>query len=87
MDGVKDSEIAEIGKHGNCGNSVFDKSSSTTRMRDRPLWPQLVAEVQFKKIKVVKLHPAIHGVAEKGCCGKGVVGNVLRNDEIPKNLN
>ena len=62
----------------------FDKSRFATRMRDRPLQPQIVAGVQFKKIKVVKPHPAIRSVAEKGCCGKGVAGNVLQNDVCGK---
>ena len=46
--------------------------------------PQFVAKVQFKKIKVLKPHPTIHSVAEKGCCGKGVAGNVLQNDVCGK---
>ena len=34
-------------------------------MRDGLLWPQLIVEVQLKKIKVVKSHPAICSVAGK----------------------
>ena len=38
----------------------------------------------IKKIKFEKPHPAIRSVAEKGCCGKGVEGNVLQNDVCRK---